>query len=55
MNQKSFSTHFLLIILFGLIFILNPLKIFAQDSLPSLEEVLKITSMPWEEEKQLKN
>jgi hypothetical protein len=41
MNKKPLSTHFLLVILMGLIFILNPLKVFAQDSLPSVEEVIE--------------
>ncbi|MCK4653932.1 MAG: hypothetical protein KAU01_05770 [Candidatus Cloacimonetes bacterium] len=41
MDNKLFSTLFLLVILMGLIFILNPQKSFAQDSLPSVEEVLE--------------
>ncbi len=41
MNKKPFSTYFILLILMGFIFILNPLKVFAQDSLSSVDEVLE--------------
>ena len=41
MNKKLFSTHFILVILLGLIFMFNSLKVFAQDSLPTVEEVLE--------------
>jgi len=41
MNKKLFSTYFTLLILMGLIFIFNPLIVFAQDSLPSVDEVLE--------------
>jgi len=40
MNKKLFSTYSILIILLGIIFILIPMKVFAQDSLPAVDEVL---------------
>ena len=40
MNKKPLSTYFILLILLGLIFMFNSLKVFAQDSLPTVEEVI---------------
>ena len=41
MNNQPFSIQLILVILLGLIFFFNPQKVFAQDSLPTVEEVIE--------------
>ena len=41
MDKRLFTIQFILVMLLGLIFFFNPIKAFAQDSLPTVEEVLE--------------